>query len=357
MSTIQFVTIESQQPNIAEKIMAYTIGIIAGILLLSIGGIALGALFLLFGLRWAKVEEATYGSAFKASAIASLLCIAITMGQRYFLGSGKESLVIELFILVLVLATWLFVIRLFFGTNLIRSIQSLLPTILSSCLLLAFVAFAFIPFVGECFIVPTGSMAPTVVGTHIKSSCETCGQPAFIEASNERHPPGIEQHCVCADFHSNEVEFAPGQKIEGDRIVVAKFLKPKRWEIAAFKLPSDPRMNYIKRLVGFPGETIYIDNGSVFINGEKLTPPDDIANIVYSSPEGRFAAINGTRDNPAVLGPVEYFALGDNTDRSIDSRYWTKGAPGHNSYAVPESYIEGVVTTIYWPPKRWRSFK
>ena len=50
----------------------------------------------------------------------------------------------------------------------------------------------------------------------------------------------------------------------------------------------------------------------------------------------------------------EYFVLGDFSQQSADSRLWESGAPGHPSYAVPESYIIGVATHIYWPPSRWR---
>ena len=57
---------------------------------------------------------------------------------------------------------------------------------------------------------------------------------------------------------------------------------------------------------------------------------------------------------PAKLGDDEYFVLGDFSPQAKDSRLWREGAPGHTPYAVPASHIRGVVTHIYWPPKRWR---
>ena len=59
-------------------------------------------------------------------------------------------------------------------------------------------------------------------------------------------------------------------------------------------------------------------------------------------------------DRPAKLGADEYFVLGDFSQQAADSRLWETGAPGHPTYAVPQSYLIGVVTHIYWPPSRWR---
>ena len=57
-----------------------------------------------------------------------------------------------------------------------------------------------------------------------------------------------------------------------------------------------------------------------------------------------------------VLGPDEYFILGDNSPVAADSRYWRKPVPGHQPGALPAGRIVGRVTAIYWPPSRWRLF-
>ena len=63
----------------------------------------------------------------------------------------------------------------------------------------------------------------------------------------------------------------------------------------------------------------------------------------------------GSVERPAKLGDDECFMLGDFTDAALDLRFWERGAVRLS--AVPESYIEGVVTQTYWPFKRWRAFR
>lgn len=136
-----------------------------------------------------------------------------------------------------------------------------------------------------------------------------------------------------------------------------KFLPPRRWDIIAFRYPADPATTFVKRLVGLPGETIFIQDGAVWINGQRIEPPEPLRGIQYLDkmdglPQG--AEICGSKNKPAVLGKDEYFVLGDFSARAKDSRLWDIGAPGHAPYAVPVSYVLGVVTHIYWPPNRCR---
>lgn len=336
--------------------MTYTIAILTAFILFWLLSFLLNAYFLQLGLRWAKVEQATFSGALKATVTMSAVSLLITLGQRYFYGFSERLVVEDLIVLLLQIVCMFVVMRLFFATTVLRSLQAFVPTFVSYGLVLAWFALVYIPFIGEAFIVPTGSMAPTILGQHFDTRCEQCDQPAFIGASREPSftPPQV--HCICGNFHATEVKPVRGPRLNGDRLIVAKFLKPQRWEVAVFQLPSDPEVKYVKRLIGLPGETIHIEDGSVFVNGERLAPPEHLAGIVFSDSAG-IKAINGTKDNPAILGPDEYFMLGDNTERAFDARFWQTGAPGHNPYAVPESHIEGVVTTIYWPPDRWRSFK
>ena len=337
--------------------MTYTIAILSIFLLIWILSLGLNAFFLLLGLRWAKVEEANFRRAFKASIVMFLVAIILVLGQRYFYGSGERPVAEELVILAMQIVGLLVVTRLFFGTGMLRSFQATLPLFAAGAISLAFAALIFVPFIADAFVVPTGSMAPTILGRHIEARCKTCDQPTFVSASHEHVHSQQESHGICVNFHSNTFKDNRGMPNEGDRILNAKFLAPQRWDVAVFKLPSDPNINYVKRVVGLPGETIYIDKGSVHANGQKLTPPEHLANIIYSDSSGSLKAINGTKDNPAALGPDEYFMLGDNTERALAARHWKTGAPGRQPYAVPKSYIEGVVTTIYWPVDRWRSFK
>jgi hypothetical protein len=96
----------------------------------------------------------------------------------------------------------------------------------------------------------------------------------------------------------------------------------------------------------------------VWANGQKLVPPDSIRGIEYLGELNDWHDdLWGSPERPARLSEDEYFMLGDFSAQSRDSRLWKRGAPGHNPYAVPTSHLYGVVTTIYWPPSRWRAFR
>jgi len=198
-------------------------------------------------------------------------------------------------------------------------------------------------------------MAPSLLGEHLTVACPTCSKPAFGSP-----PSGIEypdeRPMICEGFHVHTSKTI-SKRSDADHFLVAKFLRPRRWDLIAFRYPGDPTINYIKRLVGLPGEEVYIKEGCVWINGQQLVPPESLHGLKYVTeiPHAPFLPnIWGTPDRPAKLGESEYFVLGDFSQQSSDSRLWQAGAPGHPTYAVPESYLIGVVTHIYWPANRWR---
>ena len=161
---------------------------------------------------------------------------------------------------------------------------------------------------------------------------------------------------ICSrEFRSCQVADPSRVEHSGDRVVVTKFIHPQRWDVIAFRLPEEPRYCLRKRLVGLPGETVTIKDGAVWIDGKRQMPPESCKGIEYIDHiEGWPGTFWGNEAHPAKLGPDEYFVLGDFSARAKDSRLWEQGAPGHPPYAVPASYIVGVVTHIYWPPSRWR---
>lgn len=142
-------------------------------------------------------------------------------------------------------------------------------------IVVAFVlAFLFRAFEAEAFVIPTGSMAPTLYGRHKEANCSACGWHMVFGASDEIddergiHLPGRRIHtAVCPNCRfENDVKDAP--VFTGDRILVNKFPyefgQPQRWDVPVFKYPEKPTTNYIKRLVGLPGETIILRRGDVF---------------------------------------------------------------------------------------------
>ena len=201
-------------------------------------------------------------------------------------------------------------------------------------------------------------MCPTILGNHVTDVCPTCGKPAFgsppLGDDYTEDPDG--RLMICENFHVHTSK-TTSKKGNEDRILAMKPLRPRRWDVIVFRFPGDPTMNYVKRLVGLPGEEVFIKDGSVWINGQRTEPPESLQGLKYLTafPQAPVQpAIWGTPERPAKLGAGEYFVLGDFSQQSADSRLWRTGAPGHPSYAVPESYLIGVVTHIYWPPSRWR---
>ena len=142
----------------------------------------------------------------------------------------------------------------------------------------------------------------------------------------------------------------------GDRILVHK--RPwaiGRWDIVAFHSIEQPGERYVSRIAGLPGEKVEIVDTTLYINDAAVPPPKGAGPY-----EGRlryFREGNGVEGRPIVLGPDEYFVLGDNSPMAADSRYWRQTAPGHQPGALPRDLIIGRVTVTYWPVGRWRQFR
>ena len=174
----------------------------------------------------------------------------------------------------------------------------------------------------QAFIVPTPSMDPTVrVGDHL-----LVDKLAYA-------PPG------------------PLSKY------LLPYTEPKRGDIIVFRYPMDISQNYVKRVIGVPGDHIHLVNKTVYLNGKALVEPY----AVHVFPEMRpyrdnFPNATPTPDEPVyqravdmvaqhvwngdlVVPPGYYFAMGDNRDNSLDSRYWG---------FVPRENIIGKPLFIFW---------
>ncbi len=159
-------------------------------------------------------------------------------------------------------------------------------------LIIAFVlALTFRAFIMEAYRIPTGSMADTLKGAHFDLSCIQCGyhfdygineepytQAGF--ASDFHDSPSYICRCPsCGYFQRAGQTNAP---VAGDRILVLKciyqFFEPQQWDVVVFKNPLEPNINYIKRLLARPGETIEIIDGDVYINGRISRKPEKVKN-------------------------------------------------------------------------------
>lgn len=143
-------------------------------------------------------------------------------------------------------------------------------------ILFAFIlAFLYRTFEQEAFVIPTGSMAPTLYGRHKEGDCEACGFHITVGASQEfdadRGVLGQFERITaagCPNCGFINTSFRDALAFNGDRILVNKFPyefgEPHRWDVFVFKFPEQPKINYIKRLVGLPGETLRIRGGNLY---------------------------------------------------------------------------------------------
>ena len=130
-------------------------------------------------------------------------------------------------------------------------------------------------------------------------------------------------------------KFIYGAKVPLTKIRLPKMRKPERGDIIVFRSPIEPGKFLVKRLIGLPGEKVEIKNHEIWINGKPESDPPLLKSIEYYN-RGEYG-----RAGKAVTVPEDsYFALGDNSLNSVDSRYWG---------FVPENNVEGRVFLIHWP--------
>lgn len=145
----------------------------------------------------------------------------------------------------------------------------------------------------------------------------------------------------------------------GDRIFVSKFIygaripftdwslpavrKPQRGDIIVFRSPEDKKKDFVKRLIALSGEEVEIRDGRIYINDKAIEEPSSIRSVYYYN-AGEFGAEGQITKVPEDA----YFALGDNSASSRDSRYWG---------FVPKKNVIGKVLFIYWPVFRMKVIK
>ncbi len=203
-------------------------------------------------------------------------------------------------------------------------------------IIIAFIlAFVFRAFVVEAFVIPTGSMAPTLLGKHVTLTCPQCGYHYPVGPSDGSNPAPIQGRVyplqVDCPMCRYPVYQEPRSLDAGDRILVLKYIygfsEPKRWDVVVFKNPEKPGENYIKRLVGLPKEKLLIVHGNIYTQ-----PIDD-------NPENDDQwTIQRKTDRPkvqcAVWQPVyhsAYVPLGGEAveAKTKDQHAWTWKSPWH----------------------------
>lgn len=128
-------------------------------------------------------------------------------------------------------------------------------------------ALVFRAFEAEAFIIPTGSMAPSLQGEHKDLACGECDHQYRVGVAEGLPVAGTT--CPLCHFTTRmSKRDASHVTNNGDRILVNKFIydfqEPERFDVVVFKNPNIAKENYIKRLIGLPGENILIENGDVY---------------------------------------------------------------------------------------------
>ena len=128
---------------------------------------------------------------------------------------------------------------------------------------------------------------------------------------------------------SMEPSMHPNQYVLVDKVSY-KLGNPHRGDVVVFNYPLATERDFIKRVIGLPGETVTVHNGVITIDGQPLDEP------YISAPP--------TYENSWTLGPDQYFVLGDNRNSSSDSHSWGP---------LDRHYLIGRAVFVYWPPTLW----
>jgi len=129
------------------------------------------------------------------------------------------------------------------------------------------------------------------------------------------------------------IPFIPGDGDDEERHL---FRAPRRGDVIVFKYPLDPSRDFIKRVIGVPGDTVEVRDGTVFINNAALRE-----DYILTTPNYTYG--------PKTVPEAQYFVLGDNRRNSFDSHQWGNSCPNQVCDFVPEENIIGQAWVTYWP--------
>ena len=172
-------------------------------------------------------------------------------------------------------------------------------------------------FVVQAFKIPSGSMIPTLlIGDHILVSKLAYGFQ-------------LPKDC---EF---QVAFPPVTCFSST--IVMDFDPPQRGDVIVFRYPEDEHKDFIKRVIGTPGDVIEIHNKNIRVNGEPFIDKEFTQRVDPGIIDGRI----NQRDNygPITVPADSYFVMGDNRDQSLDSRFWG---------FVKMDKIKGRAFLVYW---------
>ena len=149
-------------------------------------------------------------------------------------------------------------------------------------------------------------------------------------------PSGSMEDTLLIGDHLLVSKFIYGTKIPFTDTVVLKLRDPRRGDVVVFEYPEDPSKDFIKRIIGVPGDVVEGKDKKVYVNGDLYENPHAVHKEQDIIPKEQ-----NPRDNfgPIVVPENSYFTMGDNRDRSYDSRFWK---------FVRRDQIKGLAFIKYW---------
>jgi signal peptidase I len=152
-------------------------------------------------------------------------------------------------------------------------------------------------------------------------------------------PTGSMENNLLIGDHLLVNKFSFGPTISDIEKIVLPMRDPRRGDVVVFKYPDEPERDFIKRVIGLPGETLELRQKKIYINGQPLDEP--YVHFLEPAAEGQETTAFDLRERygPVQVPANQYFVMGDNRDNSQDSRYWG---------FLPRHYIKGKALMIYW---------
>jgi len=152
-------------------------------------------------------------------------------------------------------------------------------------------------------------------------------------------PTGSMEHNLLIGDHLivNKMVFAP-EAARLERVIMPS-RDIRRGEVIVFKYPKEPERDFVKRVIGLPGDRLEVHRKTVFINGQPIQEPY-VQYLEQPSSSGALKTDDVREEyGPVTVPPDQYFMMGDNRDNSEDSRYWG---------FMPKSYVKGKALFIYY---------
>ena len=152
-------------------------------------------------------------------------------------------------------------------------------------------------------------------------------------------PTGSMENNLLIGDHLLVNKLVSGPSVTAFERAILPLREPRRGEVVVFKYPDEPERDFIKRVIGLPGETLELRNKKVYINGQPLDEP--YVHFLEPAAEGQEVTQFDVRERygPVTIPEGQYFVMGDNRDNSQDSRYWG---------FLPRHYVKGKALMIYW---------